>query len=248
MKKQFTSEEKLSRWEDAREIKNLMGRFSADFILKKEKDMPANYWSSRADICLGVNNGWYDGAEAVRSYYQALDRLIKLQSRVIARAFPEELKDKTEEELYGVGTMDYRPIDTPVIEVAADGETAKGLWTIRGSNTRITTSGPVAYWEWGWFAVDFIRENSCWKIWHMRHLDEISRPCSSLWYGPEKSYPEVPEFSDMAGFEMTPPNKPCVLRELYHPGRRFTPSPRVPEPYSTFTETFTYGIEEEDFQ
>lgn len=244
MKRTYTSEEKLTRWEDARAIKNVMGRMSADYVVKKEKKMFVRYWSTRKDVCLGVNEGWYDGHEAVKSYYDALDRLITLQSKVIAKAFPKELGDKSEAELYGVGTMDYKPIDTPVIEIAADGKTAKGLWTIRGGHAKITTSGPVAYWEWGWFAVDFVKEGDDWKIWHMKYLTEIMRPCSSKWYGEPKKYAEIPEFAEMASFQMTPPNKPCTLREEYGVNRKFTPSPRVPEPYETFDETFTYGIEE----
>jgi hypothetical protein len=103
----------------------------------------------------------------------------------------------------------------------------------------------VAYWEWGWFAADFIREeDGSWKIWHLQYLSEIMSPCSSRWYGEPKTYKELPEFQEMASFQMTPPNKPCVLRETYNINRKFTPSPRVPEPYETFSETFTYGIEE----
>ena len=43
----FTSEQLLSRWEDQREIKNLMGRMSQDYTLKKEGGMFAAYWSTR---------------------------------------------------------------------------------------------------------------------------------------------------------------------------------------------------------
>ena len=223
-----------------------MGRMSADYVIAQEKSMPAKYWSNREDICLGINEGWYDGKDAVYSYYEALDRLYRLQSQVIAEAFPNELKGKTEEQLYGVGTMDYKPVDTPVIEIAVDGKTAKGIWCIRGGHAKITTSGPVAYWEWGWFAVDFIREEDAWKIWHMQYLNEILCPCSSKLYGAEKTYDQIPEFAQMAKFKMTPPNKPQRIRELYGVNRKFTPSPRIPEPYETFEETFSYGVQESE--
>ena len=29
---------------------------------------------------------------------------------------------------------------------------------IRGSYSRLTTGGPMAYWEWSWLGIDFIRE------------------------------------------------------------------------------------------
>lgn len=65
--------------------------------------------------------------------------------------------------------------ETPVIEVAGDGKTAKmicysiGL-AVRGSvddrgNTSISTG-----WMWEKYAVDFIKENGEWKIWHLLNL------------------------------------------------------------------------------
>ena len=36
-----------------------------------------------------------------------------------------------------MGMIDYKPVDTGVIEVAKDGQTAKGLWMIRGSYSKI---------------------------------------------------------------------------------------------------------------
>ena len=43
------------------------------------------------------------------------------------------MKDKTEEETYGIGTMNYYPLDTPVIEIVEDGKTAKGIWALCGT-------------------------------------------------------------------------------------------------------------------
>jgi hypothetical protein len=46
----------------------------------------------------------------------------------------------------------------------------------------------------------------------------------------------------MKDFKFPEPNVPAVLREAYYPGRPFTESPALPEPYETFAETFSYGI------
>jgi len=240
--KTFTSEELLGRWEDQREIKNLMGRLSQDYTLKKEGELFGKYWSKRPDVCLGINSGWFTGAERVAAYYANQAERIALESRLIAAAFPKNLGDKTEEELYGVGMMTYRPVDTPVIELSEDGETAKGLWCIRGSYSVLTPGGPQGFWEWGWFAVDFLREGETWKIWHMQYLKEIDRPCGSPWVGPRKVYDEIAGFAEMKNFQELEPNVPRALREPYSAHRAFAPSPRMPEPYTTFAETFSYGI------
>ena len=169
MTKIFTAEEKLGRWEDQREIKNLMGRMSADYTLKKEADMFENYWSCRPDVCLGINTGYFKGADNVRRYYENQGERIALESRLIYERFPETFKGKT--------------LSSPLIEVAGDGETAKGIWCTRGSYSLLTAGGPQGFWEWGWFAVDFVREGDEWKIWHMLYLREVDRPCGSPWTG-----------------------------------------------------------------
>ena len=241
--KQFSSQELLSRWEDLREIKNLMGRLSHDYVLKAVGSIYATYWSTRQDVCLGINEGWFDGAEAVSAYYVNQDERIVLESRLIQAAFPEELGNKTASEVHGVGMIDYKPVDTPVIEIAADGKTAKGLWTIRGSHSVLTKGGPMAYWEWGWFAVDFVLEDGTWKIWHMQYLQDVCRPCGYPWTGPEKAYRERPEFADVDQWTPLQPNVPCILHERYSAERAPSKAPRMPEPYETFETAFTYGRE-----
>lgn len=68
------------------------------------------------------------------------------------------MKDKTEEETYGIGTMNYYSLDTPVIEIAEDGKTAKGIWALRNTYSLLTAGGPEAYWQWAWVTADFIKE------------------------------------------------------------------------------------------
>ena len=57
-----------------------------------------------------------------------------------------------------------------------------------------------------------------------------------------RPFPEVSAYADMAGFRMPEPTVPVTLMENYYTDRPFTKSPRVPEPYETFAETFSYGM------
>ena len=239
-KKDFTSEQLLTRWEIRREVQNIMGKYSQSYCIKREGDL-GQFWSSREDISLGLNTGYYTGQAAVMGYYAALKEEIALASRLIAARFPKKLGDKTEDELFGVGQVSYRPIDTAVIEVADDLQTAKGLWVVRGLVEKITTAGPVSFWDFSYWAVDFILEDGAWKIWHMLDLAEVnSRQGVNLTDIPAP-LPEDPAFAEMASVTIPAPNVPCTLRETYRADRPFTPSPRVPEPYKTFAETFSYG-------
>lgn len=243
MKKTLTAEEKLSRWEDVREIKNLVGRMSTDYVLKEERGMADAYWADREDICLGVNEGYFVGPQEVRRYYAGEEARIAAESAIIQAAFPQELGDKTTKEVHGVGMMDYKPVDTAVIEVAGDRETAKGLWIIRGSHSQVSTGGPIAYWEWSWLAIDFVRTQEGWKIWHQLYLKEIDRPCGYPLVGPEHQFPPRPEFAAAAEITLPRPTVEVCLREPYSASRPFARSPWIPVPYETFGDTFSYGME-----
>ena len=245
MKKQFSTEELVSRWEDRRAILNLMGIFSSHYLLKKEKDIVGSLWAEAADVCLATNDGYYCGQEAVAGYFEALHQKNLLTSRLIQAKYPKELGDKTPEEVYGVGIIDYKPLDTPVLELSRDGKTAKGLWYCRNSFNSLTEAGPMAYYSWGWVAADFLRENGAWKIWHLWMVDDIHVEAGNQYYEQKKERPVVPEFAEMQNFSMPAPTVQKKVRELYYTDRPHTPGPRLPEPYDTFAETFSYGYEEE---
>ncbi len=60
---------------------------------------------------------------------------------------------------------------TPVIEVAGDGKTAKGIWYSPGLGLTphvsgdAVTVGSMFFWEK--YAADFVKEDGKWKIWHL---------------------------------------------------------------------------------
>ena len=56
-------------------------------------------------------------------------------------------------------------------------------------------------------------------------------------------YEIVPEFAPMADFRLPEPTFKRKVRQIYTVNREFTPCPRLPEPYETFGETFSYGVE-----
>ena len=240
--KDYTPMELLERLEWRREIRNLMGRISHDYAVKQEASVYDRYFSRREDVCLGLNSGYYKGAEAVSGYYKALGEEIALSSKLIADMFPEELGDKSEEALYGVGMISYLPFESQVIEIAEDGQSAKGIWNVRGSTSRLTSAGPVANWIFGWAAVDFVLEEGEWKILNLLLLFNVDHQCGTGFTEPEKVFEPVPGFAAMAEFKLPEPNVPKTLMETFRPDRKRTTSPRCPEPYTTFAETFSYGI------
>lgn len=240
---QFTTEELTTRWEDQRAIKNLMGKYANCVILNREQDIFKMFWSSKnKDLYLGFNDGAYKGTDAVKGYYEAVYKRNDLVAHLLQKRFPEKLGKLSEEELYGIGPFKVKPMSCPIVEVAADGKTAKGLWYCQGAYNEVEEGGPVAYWTLGYFAVDFVREGEDWKIWHLLYVNDVDGICGQSWGKPQKKYPPLPEFKELGEFKYPEYTQKKVIRELYSPTRALTKAPEFPKPYATFSETFSYEV------
>jgi len=82
------------------------------------------------------------------------------------------------------GLFPFHCMTTPIIEVAKDGKTAKGLWLMYGAET-FKPSGEKeakASWAAGQFAMDFIQEDGEWKIWKYNTTGLIYSPFEKGWH------------------------------------------------------------------
>ncbi len=238
----YTTEQLVTRWEDQREIKNLMGKYANLVLLNREGEVFDRLWCDE-NPALGFNDGWYLGADAVRGYYAACVERNMLVASLLQKRFPERLGGKTPEEIYGIGPFKVEPMACPIIEIAGDGNTAKGLWCCQGARNEVEACGPRARWTWGWFAVDFMKTPEGWRIWHMQHVNDVDCTCGQSWAKPQPAYPPLAEFAPLGEFSYPPYTVAETVRAFYSPERPITPAPQIPQPYHTFEETFTYGRE-----
>ena len=235
-------EEQVGRWEDQRDIKNLMGIYVNYIIMNMDAEIYNALWSARDDVCCGGNEGWYVGPEAVRGYYDAVHARNALVAELLQKKFPQEIGQRTAEENFGIGTFRDFPVACPVIEIARDGHTAKGLWYCWGSQAQVLSCGPTSSWTWGYYAADFVRENGSWRIWHLQITNDVDARCGTDWGRPEEKLPDLPEFMALRDFSMPAYSVAQVNRAKYSAQRPLTGSPRIPEPYDTFADTFSYGV------
>lgn len=243
MMSRLSDTQSLVKWEDRRAIKNLMGKYTSACLIKKELEIFDTFWSGGSeDVCLGFNDGYYVGTNAVKGYYQAVHQNTQKKAEIIKNVFADKLTDKEAEDMYGAGPFDNRPVSTPLIEIAGDGKTAKGIWQSTGSYADITASGPVSFWTWGFYTVDFIKENGFWKIWHLSYVNDVDTMCGQTWTRANIPFPEAPAFSDASECILPEYCVTVPVRERYHEKRPFTKTPRLPEPYEMFADTFSYGI------
>lgn len=242
LKENYSSlDAKITVLEDKREIKNLMGRFTASMLYCDEEYILDRYWSRRKDVSYGTNQGWYIGPESIASYHDALTQKRKTADKILRTRFPA-LTGCFSQTDKGYGTMNAQTLSSDIIVVGDDRKTAKGIWTCAGQLVDMTECGPITIYTYGVYACDFVREEDEWKLWHMCCWDDIHRPMGEKWWEPEKSYPPLEEWKPMTAVLMPEPVQP-VHRPLYSTTRSSMPFPQPPQRYRTFCETFSYGPE-----
>lgn len=217
--------------EDTTAIANIMGAFTFLNCYKQHKRQFENWSHNEPTITL--NDGKYVGYEAVKAFFVDYhEAQTRWANETMRKLFPEELGGKSDEEIWAVGSNTVLNFTTPLIEVAFDGQTAKGMWYVYGSTTEVYSTGPKAAWNFGRCAVDFVKEDGVWKIWHMTMFTDIQCPVGGNW-GKDKMYPHE-------GVEIPEP----TVKEHYYTGygEDFLSlvEPPLPKPYDIFANTFSY--------
>jgi hypothetical protein len=226
--------EEIGVWEDRREIKNLMGKYANLLILNRDDEIYDMLWSkSRADTAFGVNEGWYTGADSVKRRYLARYEKNRAIASMLGERLPDRFGGRRGDELYGIGVFRSMPVSCPVVRVAADGRTAKGLWVCQGSAADMYPYGPAARWIWGYYDVVFIREEGGWKIWRLKWLEELSARCGADWGRPEETPSDLPEFAGIRDFPEPAPDRGETLYTSWSPSRPLL-SAKLPEDYDTY--------------
>ncbi len=238
---------RLDKANDAHEIQNVMSLheyYHAACMHQEELD---SIWAKQADDVAfeeALFEARFVGLEAIKTYYVDFmrDTLFKSARPLIQTFFPQIKDDPAEELAPGLAYM--HTVTTPVIEVAEDGATAKGVWVSPGFTTMPTMEKLQAYWHWDRYGVDFIKEDGRWKIWHFFVGRVFTCAYEKGWVetvADEQEAYAMPLaiFKDWPGFK-EPHAAPRNAFESYSPLKVAKLQPRLPEPYKTFSETFSY--------
>lgn len=226
----------VERLMDAQKVQNLMSRMTYLNGAGMFDEMVELFAQRTPGVTVQVGaRGIFEGREGARKTLAMSGRLIEqVHAEGMQKAFPE-LKFPSPR----AGMQENQSLGSPIIEVAEDGRTAKGLWSAPVSEARFNerVNGPDAFWMWIKFAVDFVKEDDEWRIWHYNVLPLFRTHYEKSWT--QKLPPAGMARDPHAGFPTAdrPPN------EFYNPfGVDAVPRyvPRPPEPYRTFDETFSY--------
>jgi hypothetical protein len=183
----------------ALEIQNIMGRYSA-YVL-------SDRWSEMAELF-------------------ALDQPDVRQNVPRAMQGPTELKDyfsKRAAEKVPEGVMHQHAFLSPVLEIAGDGQTARGVWDSPGLD--VANGNANANWAWLRYGVDFIKTDGQWKIWHLKVVSIWRAPYGADW-----------QEALQAGNSNTQPG----ARWRYNGKGQVPADPALPKPYFSFDPTDAY--------
>jgi hypothetical protein len=205
----------VARLDAESKIHNLMGRYSYLLTATRYRDIVELFAKKAPDVRAEMSFGVYDGYEGIQRCYAKFHA----------------------EKVVGPGTMAVHALTTPVIEVAGDGKTAKGVWISPGHITGgpFTPDGSIkAHWAWLRYGNDFILEDGEWKIWHLHVFGMFMCPFEKSWaeVGDQHQNPVLPpEYA---------PDRPPTSKWHYDPKTETILEPVPPSPYESFDPATAY--------
>lgn len=208
-------EEKIERLEAVHEIQNLMGRYSYYHTANMHEET-VELWAKktpgvRADI---PSFGLYEGIEGIERLFVGAHNILGEEARI--------------------GEMHMHTLTTPVIEVAGDGKTAKGVWISPGHETNGLSGKMQAFWAWLKYGADFVKEDGKWKFWHLRVYGIFFTPYEKSWV--ESALPP----GEVSLPNEVKPDRKTTYWTSYSPTGKTELIPVPPEPYEAWDESMSY--------
>lgn len=249
------------------QIENLMARHSYYHAANMNSNELTDIWSRERpdDVTWQQNFGMWKSMPHMSQYYgEGHAETGEALRQQIIEARPE-LKDDLmapDIDVRRLVEMPMHTLTTSIVEIAEDGMSAKGLWytpgyAIRRNYLEETAS---ATWMWEKYGADFVWENGEWKFLHIQIGMDLMGNYGESWAEPKKpggpdgpppqeqKKQEAPVGKDgkklkvapsMGGGLSCPPDGPGKYA-IYSRTRIPMEYPKLPEPYTTLEETFSY--------
>lgn len=199
-------EHELFRARAVQDIQNLMGRYTVNHGPATIHQAVHFFALELPDVSVEVGDrGVYVGEAGIRELF--------------GTRFPMEPN----------GNLLIHYLATPMIEVAADGRSARGVWRSPGVEAVRPADGgkPVPLWSFGAYAVDFVYLDGQWKIRHLHWFRTIKSSHAEGW---------VDDLSMAFGGKLadSPNLQPGTYHNPYTPDAVQEPVPPCPQPYKTY--------------
>ncbi len=158
---------------DIQAVENIMNRHVMYHCYGEHRDEVEEIWvtekENRETASFGQNQGFMLGFGAIwDGYVIGHDTSWLSSAKRYCQNNGIDISGWTDDEILevygGVGQLLLHVTTTAIIEIAADGKTAKGFWYSPGM-IKETGSGASAMYEA--YGADFVKEEGGWKMWHL---------------------------------------------------------------------------------
>lgn len=198
-------EHEVQRLRAVQDVQNLMGRYTVNHAPATMHQAVEFFALELPDVSVEVGDrGVYVGEAGIRELYQ--------------RHFPMSHE----------GNLLVHYLATPMVEVAADGRSARGVWRSPGVEAVRPADGgdPVALWSFGAYAADFVLLDGVWKIHHLQWFRTIKCSFAEGWV-------EDLSMTYSGSLGDSPNLQPSTYHNPYTPTTVQEPVPGCPPPYDT---------------
>ena len=170
----LSTEEKARCARDFAEIKTVYAAHAYCMGAQQQRYELDTYWAQEhEDLVYAIgNDAWAGRAQVYAFYADSVEAAAKKRLENLHALFPDEVANKAEN--LNIGDLCIRGSNTPYIEVARDGRTARGIWQSISLTSYLDEQGvPKPYLVVGKELVEFVRESAGWKIWHLRIVKDL---------------------------------------------------------------------------
>lgn len=237
----YSVDERMQRVWDVEEIKDLMCRRAFYFANDMRREELVDLWvhepKHMKKASFGSNWGWYVGMNEISNYY-VVQHNEKRKKELAGYCAANSGVENNNLNL-GYGSYIARPMSTPMVILADDGQTAKGMWYSLGQESLASGAGEASCrWYNDRLAADFVKEDGEWKIWHL----VISNDVSVLAGENTDDLPTKPEPGTYV-----PENdfgEPTIKMLTHNMAMNWSDNyPNIPRPYYAYDEETGYGPE-----
>ena len=209
---------KIERLEAARTIENIIALYINYHSASMQKETVELFCKKTPGIRCIFNGDIYDGYEGVVLHF--IERMGNAEMDLTGRLYAHDVL-------------------TPLIEVAADAQSAKCLFSTHGAETGNNPDGSLkSLWSWAKYRFDFLKEDGEWKIYRMELHQTFNTAYEGKGWTEEPCYDIIGNAPD--GFaEKNKPHR--VTRVPYKPLSTETADcdihnliPKPPMPYDTY--------------
>ncbi|MFC7260574.1 nuclear transport factor 2 family protein [Streptomyces lutosisoli] len=227
----LTKAQRLHRIRAVHEIHNLIGRHAYFNAAGHYDDLIGAFARHTPGVTVELADwGVYEGLDGARAALVGpLLEMTRRNGEGMRAEYPElDIQDDR------AGMLLESAFTTPVIQVAEDGGSARGVWMVMAAQAGFNPDAgrPEAGWAWVHYAVDFVHEedgeDGAWRILRLRVVPRFRTAYGVSWVESslrEQAPPPLTTTSD---------RPPTATLNDYSVTRVSTYDPVPPEPYRTF--------------